>query len=268
MGSDDKSFPADGEGPIREVTLEAFWVDRYAVTNADFLRFCEATGYVTEAEKYAWSFVFHLFLPSSYRDAASVPTAPWWKQVYGAYWKQPEGPHSSIEGRMDHPVVHVSWNDAMAYARWRGKRLPSEAEWEYAARGGLTQNTYPWGNQLSPKGKYRCNIWQGSFPKKNTAKDGFLATAPVNSFAPNGFGLYNMVGNVWEWCQDWFSPDYHLRASRDNPQGPPKGSAKVTRGGSYLCHASYCNRYRCSARTHNTIDSSTGHMGFRLVADA
>ncbi|UCH27066.1 MAG: formylglycine-generating enzyme family protein [Trueperaceae bacterium] len=265
MGSDDPSFPADGEGPVREVHIDPFWIDTCAVSNADFADFVEATGYLTEAEGFEWSFVFHLFLPADFPPTRAMAAAPWWRQVFGADWRHPEGPHSDIEERMDHPVVHVSWNDALAYASWAGKRLPREAEWEYAARGGLEQMRYPWGDQLSPKGKYRCNIWQGTFPAKNTVKDGYLGTAPVDAFQTNGFGLYNVVGNVWEWCADWFSADYHRDGPRDNPQGPPAGDAKVTKGGSYLCHASYCNRYRLGARTHNTPDSSTGHMGFRLV---
>jgi formylglycine-generating enzyme required for sulfatase activity len=268
MGSDDLSFPADGEGPVREVRVAPFWIDTFAVSNADFADFVEATGYVTEAEGFEWSFVFHLFLPADFPPTRAMAAAPWWRQVFGADWRHPEGPHSDIAARMNHPVVHVSWNDALTYAAWAGKRLPTEAEWEYAARGGLEQTRYPWGDQLSPKGKYRCNIWQGTFPTNNTGKDGYLGTAPVDAFQANGFGLYNAVGNVWEWCADWFSADFHRDGPRDNPQGPPAGEARVTKGGSYLCHASYCNRYRLGARTHNTPDSSTGHMGFRLVRDA
>ena len=265
MGGTDPSFPADGEGPVREVDLDPFWIDRYAVSNADFKAFADATGYVTEAESFGWSFVFYGFLPDDFPPTRGVAEAPWWRQVFGADWRHPEGPHSNLDERSDHPVVHVSWNDTSAYAAWVGKRLPTEAEWEYAARGGLEQNTFPWGNRLTPKGKYRCNVWQGTFPSNNTGKDGYLGTAPVDSFEANGYGLYNVAGNVWEWCLDWFSADFHRDGSRINPQGPPEGDRKVTKGGSYLCHASYCNRYRVAARTHNTPDSSTGHMGFRLV---
>ena len=267
MGTTDTRFPADGEGPVREVSVNAFMIDPYAVTNAEFKQFVDATGYQTEADVFGWSFVFYMFLPDDHPPTQGVQVAPWWRQVYGANWQHPEGPHSSIDERMNHPVVHVSWNDAQAYARWAGKRLPTEAEWEYAARGGLEQKIYPWGDRLSPKGKYRCNIWQGTFPTKNTQKDGYLGTAPVDSFEPNGYGLYNVVGNTWEWCNDNWSHDYHIDGPRDNPQGPPDGDAKVTKGGSYLCHTSYCNRYRVGARTHNTPDSSTGHTGFRLVKD-
>ncbi|MEZ4630090.1 MAG: formylglycine-generating enzyme family protein [Deinococcales bacterium] len=268
MGSEDKTFPADGEGPVREVLVNRFWIDRYAVTNKAFSYFVEATNYITEAERFGWSYVFHLFLPKNFPPTHALPAAPWWRQVFGASWRCPEGPQSNLESRECHPVVHISWHDAKAYADWLGKRLPSEAEWEYAARGGLIGQRYPWGQQLMPKGKHRCNIWQGTFPTHNSQKDGYLGTCPVDSFEANGYGLYNVVGNVWEWCQDWFSADHHLKASKENPKGPEKGMSKVLKGGSYLCHASYCNRYRVAARTHNTPDSSTGHMGFRLVKDA
>lgn len=267
MGSNDRSFPADGEGPVREVTVDGFWIDPYAVTNAQFAQFVQETGYVTEAEKFGWTFVFYQFLPDGFPPTRPVPGAPWWRQVFGASWQHPEGEQSDITNRQDHPVVQVSWNDAVAYANWAGKRLPTEAEWEFAARGGLKQKKYPWGNVLRPGNKHQCNIWQGQFPQKNTKADGFFGTAPVNTFRPNNFGLYNMSGNVWEWCSDWFSPTYHHQASRVNPQGPPHGQAKIIKGGSFLCHKSYCNRYRVSARTSNTPDSATGHMGFRLVAN-
>ena len=266
MGSAEPTFPADGEGPVREVTLSPFWMDAHAVTNAQFAAFVGETGYQTEAERFGWSFVFYGFLPDA-PPTRAVPEAPWWRQVFGAFWRSPEGPQSSVDARLDHPVVHVSWNDAVAYADWIGKRLPTEAEWEYAARGGLEQKLYSWGDRLVPDKKHRCNIWQGTFPTNNTAKDGYLGAAPVNAFEPNGYGLYNMTGNTWEWCADWWGVEHGDELHLD-PRGPERGNAKVIKGGSYLCHASYCNRYRVAARTHNTPDSATGHMGFRLVRDA
>lgn len=269
MGTDlEEGFPADGEGPCHKVRLDPFLIDRTAVSNAEFAEFVAATGYRTEAEAIGWSFVFYLLLPDKFPHTRAVAGAPWWRQVEGAAWHTPEGPGSSIEMRADHPVVHVTWADAAAYARWAGKRLPTEAEWERAARGGLGKARYPWGDELTPDGAHHCNIWQGKFPVTNTCEDGYLGTAPVESFPPNGLGLYNMVGNVWEWCADWFSPTYYQESPRTDPKGPRDGIARVIRGGSYLCHASYCNRYRVGARSHNTPDSSTGHMGFRCAMDA
>ncbi|MCG7334913.1 formylglycine-generating enzyme family protein [Sporosarcina sp. ACRSM] len=270
MGTaDPESFIEDGEGPVRPVQLKPFYIDRYAVTNAQFQEFILETGYITDAERYGWSFVFHLFVSDEMKRSIQnvVQQTPWWYQVDGACWKHPEGRDSSIVNRMEHPVVHVSWNDAQAYCSWSGKRLLTEAEWEYAARGGLIQKKYPWGDILTPMGKHSCNIWQGVFPTLDLGNDGFIGTAPVDAYAPNHYGLYNMVGNVWEWCSDWFTNRHLGEEIVIDPKGPRTGDEKVIKGGSYLCHKSYCNRYRVAARSHNTVDSSTGHMGFRCAAD-
>lgn len=270
MGTDDRRFPADGEGPIREVTVDEFGVSTRLVTNEEFDIFVSATGYVTDAERFEWSFVFKDFVTSEVerRVTQVVQGSEWWWRVDGAYWRMPEGPGSNVDDRSDHPVTHVSWQDALAYCEWAGTRLPTEAEWEYAARGGLDQARFVWGDELEPEGRHMCNIWQGEFPNTNTLEDGWHGTSPVASYSANGFGLYDVAGNVWEWCSDWFSPTFHRnarRVTRDNPQGPRSGTTKVIRGGSYLCHDSYCNRYRVGARTANTPDSSTGNLGFRVV---
>ncbi|WP_425455581.1 formylglycine-generating enzyme family protein [Cohnella phaseoli] len=271
MGTDSREgFPADGEGPERVVRVDPFYIAPYAVTNAQFQQFVEETGYVTEAEQFGWTYVFHLFVSEeTKRQVVSVPQAtPWWYAVNGAYWAKPEGLDSDIGDRMNHPVVHVSWNDAEAYCRWSGQRLPTEAEWEYAARGGLERKTYPWGDLLKPDGEHRCNIWQGKFPVKNNASDGYEGTAPVDAYKPNGYGLYNMAGNVWEWCADWFTPAYHRATPNANPRFEQPTGIRSMRGGSYLCHRSYCNRYRVAARSSNTPDSSTGNAGFRVAFSA
>jgi sulfatase modifying factor 1 len=255
MGSDDAdTVPGDGEGPVREVFVEPFAIDAHCVSNQRFATFVEATGHVTDAERFGWSFVFEGFLPAALRDSDRVAGAPWWAAIVGASWRHPEGPGSELSGRDDHPAVHVSQNDAIAYCRWAGVRLPTEAEWEYAARGGLHQARYAWGDDLLPEGSHACNIWQGSFPATNTLEDGWFGTAPVDAFEPNGHGLFNVAGNVWEWTADPWSVGNRVDSG-----------ARVIRGGSYLCHASYCNRYRVSARTSSTPDSSTGHQGFRCA---
>jgi len=261
------AYVDDGEGPVHLVRLSPFAIDTTAVTNAAFTEFVQVTDYVTDAERFGWSFVFAGLLPDEFPDTRGVAQAPWWRQVHGATWHHPGGSQSDVADRLDHPVVHVSWNDAQAYCRWAGKRLPTEAEWEYAARGGLEDRSFPWGNELEPDGEHRMNVWQGDFPAENTCADGHYGTAPVGAFAPNGHGLHNMTGNVWEWCSDWYDPGYYANSPRDSPAGPPSGTSRVMRGGSYLCHASYCRRYRVAARTANTPDSSTGNLGFRCVSE-
>jgi len=267
MGSEDRvAYPDDGEGPVRRVRVSAFHLDVFAVTNAEFGRFVDDSGYVTEAERLGWSLVFMGFLQESVQPERGVGGAPWWRQVAGADWRHPEGPASGIHGRLDHPVVHVTWNDAHAFATGSGKRLPTEAEWEYAARGGLAGQHYPWGADLTPHGVHMMNVWQGRFPRRNTCADGYFGTAPVHAFPPNAYGLYNMTGNVWEWCADWFDAGYYAVSPVDDPRGPGSGTHRVMRGGSYLCHASYCNRYRVDSRRAHAPDSSTGNLGFRVCS--
>ncbi|MFC8521413.1 formylglycine-generating enzyme family protein [Pseudarthrobacter sp. NPDC057230] len=264
----DEGYATDGELPVHEVELGAFRIDATAVTNRQFAAFVDATGYRTEAEKYGTSAVFHLVVQADRKDILGAASgSPWWLTVRGADWAHPTGPGQHWSDIPDHPVVQVSHDDALAYCRWAGRRLPTEAEWEYAARGGLQQRRYPWGNELlRADGTHNCNIWQGTFPDVNTQSDGYLGTAPVRSFPPNGYGLYEVSGNVWEWCADWFLPKYYRNSPPANPQGPTIGKGRVMRGGSYLCHDSYCNRYRVAARTSNTPDSSSGNCGFRTVA--
>lgn len=272
MGSvDDDAREEDGEGPLREVTLDAYYISKTTVTNREFARFIESTGYVTEAERFGWSYVFKGLLAKSKQKkldrTSKLDRVPWWYGVKGAFWKKPEGPGSSVSKRLDHPVVHVSWNDATEFCRWAELRLPTEAEWECAARGGLSGKRLPWGDELKPGGEHRCNIWQGKFPDRNTMADGYHGTAPADAYAPNGFGLYNCTGNVWEWCADWYSRTWRETHDGANPAGPLKGESKILKGGSYLCHDSYCNRYRPAARYANTPDSTSGHAGFRCAKD-
>lgn len=266
MGTDDPNgYPADGEGPPHTVELSAFSIAVHAVTNHEFAAFVDATGHVTTAERYGDSFVFAGHLPDDFPPTRAVAATPWWRLVEGADWRHPDGPHSDLDGRHDHPVVHVSWLDATAYCAWAEVRLPTEAEWEYAARGGLEGSHFPWGDVREPDGAHRMNVYQGRFPDHDTGADGFTATAPVDAYPPNGYGLHQMTGNVWEWCADWFDPGYYAVAPRVDPAGPTTGTARVMRGGSYLCHESYCWRYRVDARSSNTPDSTTGNLGFRVA---
>lgn len=249
-GSDDPDHPE--EWPIREVEVAPYRIGARAVSNAEFAAFVADTGHASDAERYGWSFVFAGLLPSDFPPTRGVAAAPWWRQVYGATWAHPEGPGSSLAGRENHPVVHVSRRDARAYARWAGARLPTEHEWEFAARGGLVGAPFPWGSELEPGGTHRMNVWQGTFPSRDTGADGWRGTCPVDAFEPNGYGLHNMTGNVWEWVSGAWAP---------------RDENGVSRGGSYLCHASYCRRYRVSARQPHSHDSTTGNMGFRIAAD-
>lgn len=275
MGSD-RHYPE--EAPARAVRVDPFWIDETPVTNAQFARFVAATGHVTLAEHAPDPRDYPGMDPAMARAGSLVFTrtaqpvdlgdpGQWWDFRFGADWRHPLGPESSIDGLEDHPVVHVAYNDAQAYADWAGKALPTEAEWEYAARGELAGRRYPWGDALlGEDGGWRCNVWQGVFPARNDLDDGWLTTAPVRSYAPNGLGLWQMIGNVWEWCGDWFDPTYYARSPGENPHGPDRGAQRSLRGGSYLCHPSYCNRYRNAARSSNTPDSSAGNIGFRTVA--
>jgi sulfatase modifying factor 1 len=270
MGTDgDYGFAADGEGPVHPVELAPFYMDVTTVTNEQFNAFVNATGYRTDSERFGWSFVFsgHLTRSQIASIRMRVVGSEWWGRVDGASWRHPEGPGSTIKQRWDHPVVQVSWHDATAYAAWAGKRLPTEAEWEYAARGGLAGCRFPWGQDLEPEGKHRMNVWQGAFPASNSEADGYYGTAPARSFRANGYALYNMTGNVWEWCWDWFDVNTYRTSPRSNPLGPAQGERRLMRGGSYLCHASYCNRYRTDARSSNPPDSATTNLGFRCVRD-
>jgi len=295
MGSTDPDARAD-EQPLHRVKVDAFYMDITEVTNGQFRKFVEATKYVTTAERkpkldevmaqlppgtppppeevlVPGALVFHVPDPG----AQIYSPADWWSWVPGASWRHPEGPSSTIEGKDNYPVVQVSWDDAQAYAKWAGKRLPTEAEWEFASRGGLDGKHYTWGDDPIDKGPPRANIWHGEFPKENTEMDGFLYTAPVKTFPANGYGLFDMAGNVWEWCSDWYRPDtYALQAKEAltvNPAGPkdsldpdePTVPKRVQRGGSFLCHHSYCASYRPAARMKCSPDTGLMHSGFRCV---
>ncbi len=272
------------EQPVHEVSVDGFWMDKTAVTNEQFEAFVKATGYVTVAERKPDPKDFpgapaELLVPGSVCFNPPPGNVPldnhmvWWKYEPGANWRHPEGPASDLKGREKHPVVHVCFFDAEAYAKWAGKRLPTEAEWEYAARGGKKNQAYPWGDELKSGGKWMANIWQGRFPNENTADDGFKGTAPVASFPPNAFGLYDMSGNVWQWVADWYRPDYYKISPAKNPPGPadsadpeePGAQKRVTRGGSFMCSDLYCIGYRCSSRMKTTPDTGLCHTGFRCV---
>ncbi len=294
MGSDGPAA-RPVEKPAHRVRVDGFWMDETDVTNTQFREFVEATGYVTTAEKKPDLEEIMKQVPPGTPPPAKELLVPgsvvftppdqpvaldnpgqWWKWTPGADWRHPEGPGSSLQGKDDHPVVHVSWHDAVAYARWAGKRLPTEAQWEYAARGGLEGKTYVWGDEKFNEDRAQCNIWQGHFPDHNTAKDGYLRTSPVKAFPPNGYGLYDMAGNVWQWCDDWFLPEaYRGRAGGGivvNPTGPEhsfdprlRPPERVHRGGSFLCCDGYCFNYRPSARMGCTPDTGMSHVGFRCV---
>lgn len=268
MGARQSTFAADLDSPRRKVRLRPFLMSPTAVSNAEFAEFVAHTGYRSVAEQEGWSFVFHLLLPDPARFPVSPPGLPWWRRVEGACWSAPEGRGSDLAGRLDHPAVHIAWYDALAYCTWSGLRLPTEAEWERAARGGLARRRFPWGDQLTPDGAFSMNTFQGSFPVHDSAEDGWPGTAPVRAFAANGYGMFNMTGNVWEWVADRFGPlPAAGRLPASDPTGASEGYARVQRGGSYLCHVSYCDRYHVHSRTRNDPDSSTGNCGFRVAAE-
>ncbi len=289
MGSEDPGFK-DAK-PVHRVKLNGFWMDKTEVTNEQFERFAKATGYITVAERKPRAEDFPGAPPENLVAGSVVFSPPtnsvplndqmqWWNYVKGADWRHPEGANSSIKGRAKHPVVHVAYEDTLAFAKWAGKRLPTEAEFEWAARGGLDRKKYTWGDEFKPDGKFRANSFQGKFPEKNTAQDGFAATAPVGSFEPNAFGLFDMAGNTWEWCSDWYRDDYYATLAAmgmvENPTGPndsrdpaePGIAKRVMKGGSFLCTDEYCSRYMPGGRGKGAPDTGTNHLGFRLVRDA
>ncbi len=243
------------EGPPHRVRLTSFLIDQHEVTNHQYALFADATGFVTESERLGWSGVFD-------------PRQNGWTKGDGADWRHPHGPGSSHTEMPNHPVVHLSWEDAKSYCDWKGTRLPTEAEFEYAARGGLEGARYAWGEELIPGGVHQANLWQGTFPQQDRVLDGFGSHGPVKQFPPNGYGLYDMTGNVWEWVKDWYAPDYFRRSPTDNPQGPRSGDQKVQRGGSWLCSENYCQGYRVAARMMTAPDSGLNNLGFRCAADA
>lgn len=284
MGSEDG---ATDEKPLHEVTVKSFFMDKTEVTNEQFAEFVKATNYVTLAERPLTAKELPGLLPEFEGKTVSLCYRPpkgavnlrdalqWWAPVIGANWRHPDGPETDIIGKEKHPVVHVCWDDAQAYCKWAGKRLPTEAEWEFAARGGLEKARYIWGNEFSPNGKWMTNTWQGKFPHENTGEDGFKGLAPAGSFQANGYGLFDMAGNVWEWCSDWYLPDYYAKSPKDNPPGPttsfdpdePGVMKHTTRGGSWMCSDSYCRGYRPSARMKTSPDTGLANTGFRCVKD-
>lgn len=245
----------EDEYPAHRVTLKPFYLDATEVTNEEFAQFISVTHYQTDAEKQGSAWVFK----QGQKD---------WEETKGADWRHPLGPDSTITNLMNHPVMNVSWQDAAAYAKWAGKRLPTEAEWEYAARGGRAGQFYPWGNQLKPQGKPLANFWQGVWPNENKLEDNFYYTAPVASFAPNDFGLYDLIGNVWEWTADWYGADYYAHSPTRDPKGPRKGEMRVARGGSWFCSENYCGAYRVGFRGQSPIDSGFNNVGFRCARSA
>ena len=265
MGTRKSRFTEDHDTPRRKVKLSPYRIGATTVTNAQFARFVEETGYRTVSETEGWSIVFHLFLDDLGTHPKSPPGLPWWRQVEGASWRCPTGPKRNIEAQSDHPAIHLCWFDALAYCTWARLKLPTEAQWERAARGGLDKKKFPWGNSLHPDGKNMMNIWQDDFSKQNTQEDCYLATAPAQSYTPNGYGLYNMTGNVWEWVQDYYNDAPPPKAPLFDPKGPDMGLSRIQRGGSFLCHDSYCDRYHVHSRTHNDPDSATSHSGFRVA---
>lgn len=285
MGTNDPEFP-DAQ-PVHEVELSGFYMDEHEVTNAEFAAFVDATGYITTAERPLDPADYPgvplealvpgsaVFIPPS-KDVSLDNPMQWWRYVAGASWRHPEGPESTIAGRHNEPVVQVSYEDAATYAAWAGKRLPTEAEWEYAAQGAKGLQKYYWGNELKPQGQWVANIYQGNFPSNNTMEDGFASAAPVKSFPPNGFGLYDMEGNVWEWCNDFYRPDYYRESPKKDPKGPkdsfdpyePGTVKRVQRGGSFLCSDTYCIRYRAGSRGKGEVTSASNNLGFRCVKDS
>lgn len=266
LGTNSPLIATDGEGPLRHKTLPAYCMDASTVTNEQFAEFIAATGYVTDAERLGDSLVFQGLLPKGAPPSHAVADALWWRMIEGANWRNLFGPNTADKMCADHPVVHVSWNDATAFATWAGGRLPSEAEWEHGARGGLADVPFPWGDEEPNDTDFQpCNIWQGQFPHHNTGLDGYVGTAPARSFAPNGYGLYNMVGNVWELTSEVFK----VRSLKKDVIAAHAGKKgfKLSKGGSFLCHRSYCYRYRIAARNGTSADTSTSHLGFRLVYD-